>query len=199
MIKTIIFDLGNVIVPFEIDSKSKSLQKLTKLNPADINEKVLLSEEISLFERGKISSRETFEFVRTTLESEMSYEDFVGNWNGIFKSETLLKEDLIADLSKNHRLLILSDTNEIHFEFIKRNFPVLTYFDDFVLSYEVGFLKPSEEIFQAAVEKAGCLAEECLFTDDIEKNVAGAKEYGINAIHFLSAEQFERELKNLIK
>ncbi len=194
MIKTFIFDLGNVIVPFGADSKIESLQKFTKLQPQDIHEKVLLSEEIRLFEKGLISVREIFEFIGKTLESEMSFEDFIENWNSIFILEPILSEDFLSKLSKKFRLLILSDTNEIHFEFIKQNFPVLQYFDDFVLSYEVGFLKPSKEIFQIAVEKAGCLSEECFFTDDIKANVEGAKKFGINAVQFISAEQFKNHL-----
>ncbi|MDQ3633176.1 MAG: HAD family phosphatase [Acidobacteriota bacterium] len=197
MIKTFIFDLGNVIVPFEAESKIKSLQEFTRLKPEDVHEKVLLSEELRLFETGKISSLEVFDFVKKTLDSEMSFEQFIENWNGIFILEPILSEDFIGKLSKKYKLLILSDTNEIHFEFIKKNFPVLKYFDDFVLSYEVGVLKPSKEIFQIAVEKAGCLPEECFFTDDIEKNVAAAKNLGINTVQFISAEQFEKHLLGL--
>lgn len=197
MIKTFIFDLGNVIVPFEADSKIKSLQEFTRLKPEDVHEKVLLSEELRLFETGKISSLEVFEFVKKTLDSEMSFEQFIENWNGIFILEPILSEDFIGKLSKKYKLLILSDTNEIHFEFIKQNFPVLKFFDDFVLSYEVGVLKPSKEIFQIAVEKAGCLPEECFFTDDIEKNIAAAKNLGINTVQFISAEQFEKHLLGL--
>ncbi|MGI8543778.1 MAG: HAD family hydrolase [Aridibacter sp.] len=197
MIKTFIFDLGNVIVPFEADSKIKSLQEFTRLKPEDVHEKVLLSEELRLFEMGEISSLEVFDFVKKTLDSEMSFEQFIENWNGIFILEPILSEDFIGKLSEKYKLLILSDTNEIHFEFIKQNFPVLKYFDDFVLSYEVGVLKPSKEIFQIAVEKAGCLSEECFFTDDIEKNVAAAKNLGINTVQFISAEQFEKHLLGL--
>lgn len=197
MIKTFIFDLGNVIVPFEAESKIKSLQEFTRLKPEDVHEKVLLSEELRLFETGKISSLEVFDFVKKTLDSEMSFEQFIENWNGIFILEPILSEDFIGKLSEKYKLLILSDTNEIHFEFIKQNFPVLKYFDDFVLSYEVGVLKPSKEIFQIAVEKAGCLPEECFFTDDIEKNIAAAKNLGINTVQFISVEQFEKHLLGL--
>ena len=197
MIKTFFFDLGNLIVPFEIDSKFKNLQKFTNLKPEEIHEKVLLSEEIRLFETGKISSGEIFDFVKKTLDSEMNFEQFTEIWNGIFKIEPILSEDFIGKLSKKYKLLILSDTNEIHFEFIKQNFPVLSYFDDFVLSYEVGFLKPSKEIFQITVKKTGCLPEECFFTDDIKENVEGAKKLGINAVQFISAEQFENYISDL--
>lgn len=192
--KTIIFDLGKVIVPFEVELRISSLKEITTLTAEDVNEKILLSVEGRSYEEGKLSSAEFYEFVAKTLESKMSFEKFSEVWNSIFMLEPILDESLIEELSRKYKLLILSDTNEIHFEFIKQNFPILRHFDDFVLSYEVGYLKPSKEIFQAAVEKAGCLPEECFFTDDKLENVVGAKKYGINAVQFISAEQFEEYL-----
>ena len=90
------------------------------------------------------------------------------------------------------------NTNELHFEFIKQNFPILQYFDDFVLSYEVGALKPFPEIFKTAIEKANCLPEECFFTDDRKPNVLGAQKIGIKAVQFLSVEQLTKSIQNII-
>lgn len=196
MIKTFIFDLGKVIVPFELDNQMKILEAVGDLKGAEIKEKIFAVEELMLFETGKISAESLFEALKKTLRLRMNFDEFVAAWNSIFSLEPIVSENLIERLSKKYRLIILSDTNPLHFEFIKRNFPILRFFDDFVLSYEVGCLKPSAEIFRAAVEKAECAADECFFTDDKETNVAGAIEFGINALQFISAEQFEREIKN---
>ncbi len=195
MIKTFIFDLGKVIVPFELDNKMKILEAVCDFSPADIREKIFASQEVRLFERGAISPEEFFDFLKTLLNLRMNFEEFVRAWNSIFSLEPILSEDLIERLSRKYWLIILSDTNKLHFEFIREKFPILRHFDDFVLSYEVGFIKPAPEIFQAAVEKAGCLPEECFFTDDREINIEGAKKFGINAVQFISAEQFEQELE----
>ncbi|MCY7375213.1 MAG: HAD family phosphatase [Pyrinomonadaceae bacterium] len=196
MIKTFIFDLGKVIVPFELDNQMKILEAVCDLKHAEIREKIYAAEELLLFETGKISAEETFQSLKKTLDLRMNSGEFVAAWNSIFSLEPIVPENLIERLSKKYRLIILSDTNALHFEFIKRNFPILRFFDAFVLSYEVGFVKPSAETFQAAVEKAQCAAEECFFTDDKEANVIGAIKFGINAVQFVSAEQFEREIKN---
>jgi glucose-1-phosphatase len=195
MIKTIIFDLGKVIVPFELDNQMKILETVCDLKHTEISEKIFAAEELGLFETGKISAKNFFETLKELLGLRMNFDEFVTAWNSIFLLEPIISEDLIEKLSKKYRLIILSDTNELHFNFIKQNFPILRFFDDFVLSYEVGFLKPAAEIFQAAVEKANCAANECLFTDDREGNIAGALKFGINAILFTSAEQFENEIR----
>jgi glucose-1-phosphatase len=195
MIKTIIFDLGKVIVPFELDNQMKILEAVCDLKHSEIREKIFAAEELRLFETGKIPAENLFETLKELLGLRMDFDEFVTAWNSIFLLEPIVSENFIEKLSKKYRLIILSDTNEIHFEFIKQNFPILRFFDDFVLSYEVGFLKPAAEIFQAAVEKANCAADECLFTDDREGNIAGALKFGIDAILFTSAEQFENEIR----
>jgi glucose-1-phosphatase len=194
MIKTFIFDLGKVIVPFELDNQIKILEKVCDLKHTEIREKILAAEEISLFETGKISAESLFETLKKLLGLRMTFAEFTAAWSSIFSLEPIISEQFIEKLSKKYRLIILSDTNELHFEFIRQNFPILRFFDDFVLSYQVGFLKPSREIFNAAIAKANCLPEECLFTDDREINVAGAMKFGIDAILFISAEQFEKKI-----
>ncbi len=200
MIKTFIFDLGKVIVPFELDNQMKILEAVCDFKHAEIRERIFALEELTLLETGKIKARDLFEVLRETLGLRMNFNDFIAAWNSIFSLEPIISESFIEQLAKKYRLIILSDTNELHFEFIKDNFPILQFFNDFVLSYEVGFVKPSAEIFRAAVEKAGCAAGECFFTDDKEANIAGAVKFGINAVQFVSAAQFEREIKlrNLI-
>ena len=157
MIKTFIFDLGKVIVPFELDNQTKILEAVADFKHADIREKIFAAEETTLFEIGRISAEDLFESLRKLLNLRMNYAEFVAAWNSIFSCEPILSETFIEKLSEKYRLIILSDTNHLHFDFIKQNFPILRFFDDFVLSYKVGFIKPAPEIFRAAVEKAQCL------------------------------------------
>lgn len=109
--------------------------------------------------------------------------------------ETLIPESMIARLGEGHRLLILSNTNLIHFSMLKANYPLFRHFDHYVLSYEFGAMKPAGEIYQEAIARAECSAGECFFTDDILINVEAARENGMDAIQFLSAGQLEAELK----
>ena len=78
-------------------------------------------------------------------------------------------------------------------------YPLLRHFHAMVLSHEVGAMKPSPAIYEKAVEVAGCRPEECFFvTDDIPEYVEGARQFGIDAVRFESAEQIEAELRKRI-
>jgi putative hydrolase of the HAD superfamily len=78
---------------------------------------------------------------------------------------------------------------------LRQAYSMLNHFDRFVLSYEVGALKPSREIYQEALKHADCAPAECFFTDDIAAYVEGARRAGIDAVQFESPEQIEREMR----
>jgi FMN phosphatase YigB (HAD superfamily) len=78
---------------------------------------------------------------------------------------------------------LLSNTDTMRFGFIKRKFPEILIFDEYVLSFEVGFMKPHPQIYKEALERAGFRAKECVFIDDREENIEGAAKLGINGIH----------------
>ena len=195
MIKTFIFDLGNVIVSFNHNKIVEKLQCDCRQSSDEIFAQAISSKFVQNYNLGKISSAEFFDSVNRALELEMDFADFSQIWNCTFALEPIIPERIIKKLSESYRLLVLSDTNELHFDFIKENFPILDYFDDFVLSHKVGAEKPSKEIFRRVIERAECLPEECIFIDDVEKNVEGARRFGLNAIQFISVEQLEAELK----
>lgn len=78
---------------------------------------------------------------------------------------------------------------------IRASYPVLDHFDHFVLSYQVGAMKPSARIYEEAVARAGCLPEECFFTDDVPAYVEGARLAGLDAVRFESYPQLQSELQ----
>lgn len=197
MIKTLIFDLGNVIVRFDHSRIVQRIEQFCELKSDEVYSKIFASTFVHDYDHGRISSLEFYDKAKELLDLQMSFNDFSVAWNCTFDLEPILPEELIKSLSEKYRLLILSDTNELHFEFIRENFRALNYFDDYVLSYQIGAIKPAPEIFRATIERANCLPEECFFTDDREPNVLGAEKVGINAIQFISAERFMKDLEKL--
>jgi FMN phosphatase YigB (HAD superfamily) len=101
----------------------------------------------------------------------------------------------LEDLASRYRLLALSNTNPIHFAMLKDAYPLLRHFHGYVLSYEIGAAKPESKIYREAIERAQCLPEECFFTDDLALNIEAAREHGMDAVQFHSAEQLRRELR----
>jgi putative hydrolase of the HAD superfamily len=104
----------------------------------------------------------------------------------------------LSALKKNgYYLILISNTNELHFDFIRENFKVIELFDDLVLSYRIGYSKPHKEIFREALKRAGSSPEECLYIDDIEGFCKAAEDMGINSIVYRSTEQLIKGLEEL--
>jgi len=161
----------------------------------EISARLRSTDLVSRFETGRIASEPFVGELSTLLGLKTTYSEFCDLWTSVFFEDTLVPESLIAGLHGRHRLLVLSNTNPIHFSMLKARYPVFSHFDDFVLSYEVGALKPDARIYRKAIERAECLPEECFFTDDIAINVEAARKNGMDAVQFFSAERLEEELK----
>ena len=194
MIKTVIFDLGRVIVPFDFQRGYTRLEPLCGLPTAELRARIASTGLVRRFESGQIES-EAFvaEFTRQ-IGLKATYTEFCDIWMSIFLPETLIPDEMLAEIAQTHRLVLLSNTNRIHFEGILANYPLLRHFDQFVLSYEIGAMKPEPLIYEKAVEAARCAPGECFFTDDIDEYVDGARKMGIDAVQFQSAAQIREEL-----
>jgi FMN phosphatase YigB (HAD superfamily) len=195
VIKAILFDLGNVIVPFDFKRAYTKLGPMCTCPVTEISARLWASDLVRRFETGQIGAEPFVSELSALLGFNATYTEFCDLWASIFVQETLVSESLIARLGERHRLLVLSNTNPIHFSMLKANYPLLGHFDEFVLSYEVGALKPEDAIYREAIARARCRPEECFFVDDISVNVDAARNNGMEAVQFLSATQLEEELK----
>jgi FMN phosphatase YigB (HAD superfamily) len=194
MIKAVIFDLGRVLVPFDFDRGYARLEALCGIPAAEIPSRLAGSPLIADFESGKIAPRDFVDRFCRHLNIGIPYSQFCDIWSSIFLPDPLLPEAMMEGIARNYRLVLLSNTNAIHFEMLVRTYPLLRHFHAYVLSYEVGAMKPQPLIYQKAIEAAGCQPSECFFTDDIEAYVEAARVEGIDAVQFQSATQIEAEL-----
>jgi len=196
VIKTILFDLGNVIIPFDFKRAYSRLQPLCNYPVTEISARMRTNTGLlRRFETGQISPEQFVEEFASALELRIDYDEFCAMWSSIFLPEPFIEESLLVNLRERHRLMLLSNTNAIHFEMIQATYPLLRHFDHCVLSYKVGSLKPEPKIFEDAIAHAGCAASECFFIDDLAPNVEAARAHGIDAVQFESAAQLEHELK----
>ena len=196
MIKTIIFDLGNVIVPFDFKRAYARMEGLSPYPAAEIPMRLKETDLVQRFETGRVGAEEFVAELSQILELKTTYEEFCEVFNCIFLPDALLPETLLIGLRERYRLLLLSNTNPIHFETIERGYPLLRHFHDRVLSYQVGARKPSARIYEEALIRAGCAPAECVFFDDVAAYVDGALAAGIDAVQFQSAGQVEEELRS---
>jgi len=192
----IVSDLGNVLIPFDYNN---AVNKLEKIEPGlgnrffefikshyDIHRK---------FERGDINSEEFLKKIMPELEGKVSEKEFKHLYSQIFRvNEGLV--DLYTELKKKYTLVLMSNTNELHYEFGWGKYEFLNLFDKMVLSYEVHFVKPEHGIYKAVETFTGRPPEEHIFIDDISEYAEAAKSRGWDAVQFINNEQLVKDLIN---
>jgi len=191
MTEAVIFDLGGVIVPFDMKRGYAALAPLCNFPAVEIPRRLAATDLVVRFETGGIEPREFVSALCTQLGLAVGYEEFCRLWSAIFLPDILIPESVFAAIGARHRLLLLSNTNALHFEMIAANYPVVRHFHEFVLSHEVGALKPAPEMYREAIRRAGCPPDRCLFIDDLAPNVEAARREGIDAVQFTGWEALQ--------
>lgn len=195
MIRSVISDLGKVLITFDNSIFYRRLAAYSSIPEEDIAGKVNVYSEVGrAVDTGKLSPRGFYEKVKEILQMELSYEEFMPIYNDVFAANSPVIE-VMRRLKNKYRLVMLSNTDVMRFGFIREKFPEVMFFDDYVLSYEVGYVKPDPRIYQAAVEKALAEPQECVFIDDRPENIAAAQDLGIRTIHFLDETDLASELR----
>lgn len=195
MIKTILLDLGNVVVAFDFKLAYARLAEHCGCRPEEIPTRIRATGLVAPFERGEIAPQRFVREFSAALELNLTYPEFCEWRSCVFLPEPLVPDALLEDLGRRYRLLAVSNTNPIHFDMIQKRYPLLRHFHEFVLSHEVGAAKPEAKIFREAIARAQSSAGECFFVDDLAENVEAARAHGMEAIQFLSAGQLEDELR----
>lgn len=198
-IEVILYDLGNVILPFNhfqiAEKLSRSSQRKEFQDPPKMFSYLFDFEKgaVNGYEVGRVSSLEFFQSLRGFLQLSLSFEDFIPIWNEIFIEDQEVSQIILSQKGR-WRLGLLSNTNPLHFDYALAKFSIIRVFDRWILSHEVGFKKPAVEIFQKAVQWASVEPRKILFIDDMKKHVEVAASLGIQGIHFVSAVQLREEL-----
>ena len=199
-----LFDLGNVILPFDHHQIGEKLRCFSQKKETEDPQKIftylfdLQTGAVNLYETGKMTSQEFFQSLKDFFRLQMSFDEFVTLWNDIFTENEAVSE-IVRFLKGKVRLGLVSNTNALHFDYIASRFPVVHSFDRWILSHEVGYKKPAPEIYQKAMEWASVEPKKTLFIDDSITNVEAAIALGIQGLHFLSAQQLREELSVRLK
>jgi len=194
-LRTIIFDLGNVIIPFDFKRGYTALAAHVDYPAEEISPRIRATGLVERFETGLIEPRPFVDELTRAIGAPITYEQFCEMWTSIFLEHTLIPIELVRELKKSYRMVVLSNTNAIHIEMVREQYPILGEFDQLVLSHEVKAMKPSPLIYSAAVEAAQARPDECFFTDDIAAYVEGARAFGIDAEQFLGYDKLLTDLR----
>jgi len=194
VIKTVIFDLGRVLVDFDFMRGYKTMSEISGLSTGEVRQRFQASGIANEFESGAITEEEFEERTQRMLGTSIPHEEFEAIWFSVFLPGTVMPEEVIEGIRRNHRTVLLSNTNAMHFRGLKQRYSILGHFDAYVLSHEVGAMKPLPAIYKAAIRAAECEPGECFFTDDVAEYAEGARRHGIDAVQFTGAGQAMEEL-----
>ncbi len=191
----IVFDLGNVLIPFDY---SIAIKKLNTYKDG-LGEKFIgfYNHNYNIhrnFERGDLTSKKFISIMLNSIDNIIDEITFCNIYSKIFT----VNEDvalLLPELKKKYKLILLSNTNEIHREYGWKDYSFLKYFDKLILSHEVGAVKPEEKIYRAVESFSQKPSKEHIFIDDIKEYGDGAKKLGWDAIHFTGYENLKKEFR----
>lgn len=194
------FDLGKVLLDFDHERMLRQMADVAGVDPEAMRAAVLPGGDRSdpqwRLEAGEMSEDAYYEHLCETLgvrppraELELAASDI---FEPIAPSMRLLERMHAAGL----RLGLLSNTNGIHWRyFLDGRYPTLgRVFEVRVGSFEVGAMKPDAAIYRAAAERAGVEPGQIFFSDDRLDNIAGARDFGYDAVAFTGADALEAEL-----
>lgn len=179
MIRAIIFDIGNVLVRFDF---ARVIQRLEQIGDATalLRDFDPIRHEYECGGMGRVEfvgrAKAALGFTGTDTEFTAAYED-------IF-TENVPMTQLVPALQKRYPLFLLSNTSDLHIEYLLRTYPVFGHFSDAVYSYLARCTKPARGIYEQALRQFPVNPRETLFIDDMEANVSTALEFGLRAIRY---------------
>ncbi len=196
-IKAIIFDFGRVVGFFDHRLTANRLAPFTDLSPDSLHALLFASEFEDAYESGRIT---TEAFIGQAIEQgrlRCTRARMACAWADIFAPNWSVME-MVPRLRGRYRLLLGSNTNELHTMQFSRQFAeTFAHFDHLVYSFEIGIRKPAAGFFEHCLRLAGSTPEESVFIDDMPANVEGAKKCGLHGIHYVRTEQLCSELHTL--
>ena len=190
---TIFFDLGNVLLFFDMDKMYRQVADLCSLELPEVA--TLMQVLIDPYERGLIDTKKVHaDFAQLSHKKNLDYHLLRHAVCDIFKPNDAVIDIAVELKKKGCKLFILSNTCEAHFEFALSQFDFFKLFDGFILSYKVGARKPEKKIFESALVEAQCSREHCFYTDDIPEFVHAAKSLQIDAENYTTPKALKTHL-----
>lgn len=181
-IKSVVFDLGKVLVDFDYGIAGRKLAARAGMAATELGQFLVHVPLIVRYETGLISSQEFYEEVRAATGYLGDLEEFAQLFADIFTPIEPMIE-LHSELrGQGYRTYIFSNTNELAIRFIRRNFPFFQNFDGYILSYEHKSMKPESGLYEVVETKSGVRGQEILYVDDRPENVASGAARGWQVI-----------------
>jgi FMN phosphatase YigB (HAD superfamily) len=197
-IEFIYFDLGNVLISFDHSRAFQQIAELTGIPPARVEQVLFGGGLQTQYESGEISTEEFHQYFCEQTRTNISLEGLCFAASNIFEPLDDSIQLLLTLNQAGHRLGLLSNTCDCHWRFILDDvrFSFLhSSFEQTVLSFIEGCVKPGADIYRIAAGKAKCDPASILFIDDKQENVESAQSFGFDGIHFRGFSELLTDLK----
>jgi epoxide hydrolase-like predicted phosphatase len=191
-IKLLIFDMGKVFVYFDWGRTYDAFVEVTKRDLESV--KTAFAAVYFPYERGDITTQDVINHLNKKLESSLTHAEFSALWTSTLDEDKEMTQLLQTLRKTGLPMYLLSNINEVSFGHLQDNFNVSQHFDELVLSYKVGHIKPALEIYHEVLNRSKMPAQNCLFIDDMYENIEAAKAVGINGIHFNGIQDLKNKL-----
>lgn len=186
-VECLLFDFGGVLVDLDGERVARAFARLG-LDVRPYLGQYVQSGVLAGFETGQTSLPQFFDEVRRLgNRPDLNDRQIWQAWDSFLVGIPAARLDLLLRLKEHYRLLLLSNTNYIHWFraqndlFLYRGHTVSDFFEHTFLSFEMGLAKPDEAIFRAVVAQSGLCPERTLFVDDSAENCAAARRLGLKA------------------
>jgi FMN phosphatase YigB (HAD superfamily) len=199
MIKNIVFDLGNVLISF------RPADYISRNNYSPEKRKAILSDifcsrEWLLLDDGEITTEQAIDDI--AMKSSLKRDEIARIFNERTRIFYTLDKNakILPELKKQgFKLYYISNFPGDIFDDVKKSYQFFKYFDGGIISAHVKCSKPSAEIFRIFLDKYNLVAEECLYIDDIEKNVTSAMLFGMKGFITHGSNDFSGEITDLLQ
>lgn len=200
-INTVVFDFGNVIAHFDYLIAAARIGKPVGLSGPELMEKAMglgFHGLLMDLESGRIHEHDFFRELKSRLQLPQEIQVIEADWADIFTPNQSVHDTANQLKDAGYRLVLGSNTNAVHAKQFRRQFDsLLSRFDALVTSHEVGAMKPARLFYQRCHEAVSVSPQECVFIDDMQENVEGACQAGLNGLHYTGTEKLHEQLRSL--
>lgn len=194
-IKAVFFDIGNVLLNFDPHAVLREIAGVLGRPPRQVARFFEKPGRIEALERGELSIEGLYHIFQKDLGYQGSYPRFKKLWCDHFTLDRSTAA-LLKEVAGRLPTYLLSNTNALHYEFIRARYAFTRHVRGAVLSHEIGMRKPEPRIYAAALKLARLNQPgQALFIDDLKPNVAAARRAGLLAILYRGPEDLRRRLR----
>lgn len=191
----IIFDIGGVIVRVDPRRVLPLLHSKKSFSPEKIWAAIQRDPLFKDWQEGRVSPLDWCDHLTHRFALRITFDQFCRAWTSVLLPRQILPDSLFARLSTRCRLVLMSNTDPLHVEFMLSHFAFFRYFPGCIYSCRVGASKPQPKIYQAAIHAAGVPPARILYIDDVLPYIRAGQRMGLDAVQFTSPRQLEASLR----